>query len=56
MSDIKWMAMANTRYAEWEAEQRRLRGEDDRERRDRDARLSEVNEHPPYGRSIGAST
>ncbi|HEV8584112.1 MAG TPA: hypothetical protein VGT02_03980 [Methylomirabilota bacterium] len=40
----KWMGVANKRYTEWEAEQRRLRGADDKDRRDRDERLSEMNE------------
>jgi hypothetical protein len=39
----KWMAVANTRHAEWEAEQRRLRGED-ADTRDRDRRLLDLNE------------
>ena len=39
----KWMAVANTRHAEWEGAQRRLRGEDV-DTRDRDRKLLDLNE------------
>jgi hypothetical protein len=39
----KWMAVANQRHAEWEAGQRRLRG-DDADTRDRNERLRDLNE------------
>jgi hypothetical protein len=39
----KWMAAANARYAEWEGQQRRLRG-DDADPRDRDRKLRDLNE------------
>ena len=39
----KWMAVANTRHAEWEAEQRRLRGEGV-DTRGHDQRLTDMNE------------
>lgn len=38
-----WMATANARHAEWDAEQRRLRGEDV-DTVDRDKKLAELNE------------
>jgi hypothetical protein len=39
----KWMAVANARHAEWEAEQRRLRGHD-ADTRDRERKLLDLNE------------
>jgi hypothetical protein len=39
----KWMAAANRRHADWEAAQRRRRGEDV-DTRDRDRRLLDLNE------------
>jgi hypothetical protein len=39
----KWMAAANTRHAEWDAEQRRLRGEGT-DTRDQARRLLDLNE------------
>ena len=39
----KWMGVANTRHAEWAAEQGRLRGEDV-DTRDRDRKLMDLNE------------
>jgi hypothetical protein len=39
----KWMAVANTRHGEWEAEQHRRRGEHV-DTRDRDRKLTDLNE------------
>ena len=39
----KWMAVANTRHTEWEAEQTRLRG-GDTDTRDRARRITDLNE------------
>jgi len=39
-----WMAGANERWLEWDAHERRRRGEEAPDTRDRDVRLSEVNE------------
>ena len=39
-----WMAVANKRYAEWEAQQERLRGGKDTDKRDRDERIAEMTE------------